>query len=489
MSDFNFIHPSDANKFQDDYLKLLERVLKTIDKFRKQASKYIGEKLQNIQPKQELDELVKIFVNGEKIYEGKLNEPGKIKEFDTKKQQEIGNLLKTALENPSQLQGSVRIDLGKDRVFYASNGQVKIDALGLNSAFSQSRQTTQEASQKATQQPSQTQEATRERQTAPEPTFSPAPSKKSLDNPELIAILERQDAKIDLLARRVEQLQKQNERLASQLKNPSLSGLFGQIKTAFSNFFKNLVQSIQQRYQEYQQNKALGKAENFYKQIEKLTKNGQLGHLTNINNEKLAVSFNPDDNSLTINNFAPTATVNNQSAPAQGQDFYNMIKSFVADPDPDLSEEEELEQEEQQQQQQQQQQQEKLKKNEQVVAVKERQPQQINLPPNLGERLIELMKQPQMVEMENGNLIHDSRSYFISLQQENNLISVKDKQSNKVLINNNKLHNKATQEDFNKLGDFVAFAEDVLKVNTQSNSQGLDREQENNQSRGKGRGR
>ncbi len=40
MADFNFIHPSDANKFQDDYLKLLERILKTIDKFRKQASKY-----------------------------------------------------------------------------------------------------------------------------------------------------------------------------------------------------------------------------------------------------------------------------------------------------------------------------------------------------------------------------------------------------------------------------------------------------------------
>ncbi len=483
MADFNFIHPSDANKFQDDYLKLLERVLKTIDKFRKQASKYIGEKLKNLDPKKEVDELVKIFVNGKLIYEGKLSEAGKITELNSKKQQEIATLLKTALENPEQLQGSVRIDLGKDRVFFASNGQVKIDALGLNSAFSQSRQTTQETTQQATQKTAPA------RQTAPEPTFSTPPTKKSLSNQELIAILERQDAKIDLLARRVEQLQKQNERLASQLKNPSLSGLFGQIKTAFSNFFKNLVQSIQQRYQEYQQNKALGKAENFYNQFEKLTKNGQLGHLTNINNEKLAVSFNPDDNSLTINNFAPTATVNNQSAPAQEQDFYNMIKSFVADPDPDLSEEEELEQEEQQQQQQQQQQQEKLEKNEQVVAVKERQPQQINLPPNLGERLIELMKQPQMVEMENGNLIHDSRSYFISYEQAENLISVKDKQTNKVLINDNKLHNKATQEDFDKLGDFVAFAEDVLKVNTQSNSQGLDREQENNQSRGKGRGR
>ena len=98
------------------------------------------------------------------------------------------------------------------------------------------------------------------------------------------------------------------------------------------------------------------------------------------------------------------------------------------------------------------------------------------------------MKQPQMVEIENGNLIHDGKSYLISFQPDDNLFCVKDKQSGKVLVNNNKIHNQATQEDLNKLGNFLAFAEGVLNTNCQSSERGLEQQQDK-QSRGKGRSR
>ena len=110
---------------------------------------------------------------------------------------------------------------------------------------------------------------------------------------------------------------------------------------------------------------------------------------------------------------------------------------------------------------------------------------QLNLPPNIGERLINLMKQPQMIEVQRGgHLIHDGQSYLIIFQPAEQKISIKDKQSNKVLITENKLQPKATQNDLNKLDKFVTFAENILKINPQ-----LKARQEHNINRNKRQGR
>ena len=110
---------------------------------------------------------------------------------------------------------------------------------------------------------------------------------------------------------------------------------------------------------------------------------------------------------------------------------------------------------------------------------------QLNLPSNIGERLINLMQQPQMVEVQRGgHLIHDGQSYLIIFQPAEQKISIKDKQSNKVLITENKLQPKTTQNDLNKLDKFVTFAENILQINPQQKTR-----QNRNINRDKGQGR
>ncbi len=110
---------------------------------------------------------------------------------------------------------------------------------------------------------------------------------------------------------------------------------------------------------------------------------------------------------------------------------------------------------------------------------------QLNLPSNIGERLINLMQQPQMVEVQRGgHLIHDGQSYLIIFQPADQKISIKDKQSNKVLITENKLQPKTTQNDLNKLDKFVTFAENILQINPQQKTR-----QNRNINRDKGQGR
>ncbi len=110
---------------------------------------------------------------------------------------------------------------------------------------------------------------------------------------------------------------------------------------------------------------------------------------------------------------------------------------------------------------------------------------QLNLPPNIGERLINLMEQPQMVEVQRGgHLIHDGQSYLIIFQPADQKISIKDKQSNKILITENKLQPKTTQNDLNKLDKFVTYAENILQINSQQKTK-----QNRNINRDKGKGR
>ena len=110
---------------------------------------------------------------------------------------------------------------------------------------------------------------------------------------------------------------------------------------------------------------------------------------------------------------------------------------------------------------------------------------QLNLPPNIGERLINLMEQPQMVEVQRGgHLIHDGQSYLIIFQPADQKISIKDKQSNKILITENKLQPKTTQNDLNKLDKFITYAENILQINSQQKTK-----QNRNINRDKGKGR
>jgi len=106
------IEPSDAKQVKEDHLDILEGIIQKLSKAIKPEDK---------------DKRITIKVGAKNVYESaRGQEPTKnsISPEQVKKIQQ-------ALTEPQNLQGSVRITVGKDTVFHVSDGKIKQDSFGL----------------------------------------------------------------------------------------------------------------------------------------------------------------------------------------------------------------------------------------------------------------------------------------------------------------------------------------------------------------------
>jgi len=123
------ISRSDANQISQEYRETLNAIFTRI----KNSALFDGKKPDN---------KILIVVGGENVYKSLLNEEPLINKLTPENVEK----LQTAINNPQDLKGAVKISIGKEIVFHAKNGQVMKDSLGLISDRKQSeKQVTREA--------------------------------------------------------------------------------------------------------------------------------------------------------------------------------------------------------------------------------------------------------------------------------------------------------------------------------------------------------
>lgn len=113
---------SETKQVQNDYLEILNDILEKLSE---------KGKFQGIDAKKN----VSIYVGSQARYKTDGDGEVSVDLMDA----ELANKIKTAIEDPQNLKGSVRIMIGKDKVYHAKDGEVLVDKLGLSEKINQNQ--------------------------------------------------------------------------------------------------------------------------------------------------------------------------------------------------------------------------------------------------------------------------------------------------------------------------------------------------------------
>ena len=211
------LNPSDGKEIQQNYLEVLDAL---IDKIR-QAALTAGK----LNPNSESQADVTIQVGTKNVYKEVPGQQPKITITADQVQK-----LRTALEDPGNLKGTVQIKIGKELVFQAANGKVKIDELGLTQAQTET----------------QSAKATAPTEAAPSPEPVAASKVKTPRNAE--AQLKQQVADlsqtVEQQSQRIAALEKKLDILSnslSSIENKSLSRWLGSTLSSAAQGFRQKV--------------------------------------------------------------------------------------------------------------------------------------------------------------------------------------------------------------------------------------------------------
>lgn len=225
---------SEAKQVQHDYLEILNDILNKLSekgKFQeldtsKNLSIYVGSK-----PKYKIGSDGEISVN--------LMTP------------ELVETIKTSINDPQNLKGSVRIMVGSQKVYHAKDGKVLTDKLGLNQTQLQSQQaksveqsSSLENLQKqveALQQKVQEQQSVIDRFVKQENSSVESTQKLSTDLANLKQAFDTQQKTIEQLQKGLEAINKKN---LPNVKNESLSKWLNSIESKAKNTAKNLYKQV-----------------------------------------------------------------------------------------------------------------------------------------------------------------------------------------------------------------------------------------------------
>ncbi|MBX9256225.1 hypothetical protein H1Q63_20215 [Desmonostoc muscorum CCALA 125] len=122
------IEPSDAKQITNDYLEILEALIKKI---------HLTAKEKGLNPSKEIS----ISVGTEKIYKGTIGDDS-LKKINPFVSADLVEKLNTAISNPQNAKGTVSIKIGRTEVFRVKNGKIETDKLGLSVSISQSQKQT-----------------------------------------------------------------------------------------------------------------------------------------------------------------------------------------------------------------------------------------------------------------------------------------------------------------------------------------------------------
>ena len=416
MSNLN--NPGEANRFTDDYLRLLDSIIARAEQFVKNGHKFVSAQLDKLKKRpfwpdesfatdasQEAsntsrDTSIEIAVDGRIIYEGKIGQKrnlSSIRAID-------GEKLKTALEAPEKLSGTVEIRIGKTTVFSAENGRVYKDALGLTNSLFLERSYNQ-------QQPLT----------------------------DLMATVIAQGQTIEQLNQKVERLQNQINLNSSNVQSRPLSGLFNQIKTAISTTWAG----VKGKYQQFQAHRVINEAPSIYERLEKIAKLSE----DNLDANNLGLITLNSDGSITIRSQPnPTRSFSQVS----GRDLVNeTLRSVVNKPstfDPVPTSRER-------------QQSEPLGSQiELTKSVTESRSQQLL---NRATALVQKLGS----EQDNGDLLLSGGNFSLAYSPQTGQTNIFNQQTNQPLFEGNKLASTATVADLDKLDAVITPIEkDLPKI-------------------------
>jgi chromosome segregation ATPase len=227
---------SEGKQVQHDYLEILDDILhKLLEKG----------KFQELDTTKDLS----IYVGSQTKYKGHPDGEVSVNLMTP----ELVDKINTAINDPQNLQGSIRIMIGKDKVYHVKDGEVLSDKLGLTSKINQNQaQTVKPAQQssaiedlqkqvEALQQKVQDQQSLIDSFTAQKQSSVEVTQKLSTDLISLKQAFDTQQNTIEQLQKKLESISNQNN---PNVKNANLHNWINSIETKAKNTAKNLYEQV-----------------------------------------------------------------------------------------------------------------------------------------------------------------------------------------------------------------------------------------------------
>ncbi|MHC0068284.1 hypothetical protein ACWATR_36365 [Nostoc sp. UIC 10890] len=230
---------SEAKQVQHDYLEILNDILhKLLEKG----------KFQELDTTKDLS----IYVGNQPKYKGHPDAEVSVNLMTP----ELVDKIKTAINDPQNLKGSVRIMIGKDKVYHVKDGEVLSDKLGLSSQISQNQSQSQQPA-KSVQQSSSIEDLQKQVEALQQKVQNQQSLIDSFATQKQSSVEVTQKLSTDLInlkqafdaqQKTIEQLQKGLEAINNQnnpaVKNATLHDWINSIETKAKNTAKNLYEQV-----------------------------------------------------------------------------------------------------------------------------------------------------------------------------------------------------------------------------------------------------
>lgn len=230
---------SEAKQVQHDYLEILNDILhKLLEKG----------KFQELDTTKDLS----IYVGNQPKYKGHPDGEVSVNLMTP----ELVDKIKTAINDPQNLKGSVRIMIGKDKVYHVKDGEVLSDKLGLSSQISQNQSQSQQPA-KSVQQSSSIEDLQKQIEALQQKVQNQQSLIDSFATQKQSSVEVTQKLSTDLISlkqafdaqqKTIEQLQKGLEAINNQnnpaVKNATLHDWINSIETKAKNTAKNLYEQV-----------------------------------------------------------------------------------------------------------------------------------------------------------------------------------------------------------------------------------------------------
>ncbi|MEJ6488017.1 hypothetical protein N0Y54_43550 [Nostoc punctiforme UO1] len=230
---------SEGKQVQHDYLEILNDILhKLLEKG----------KFQELDTTKDLS----IYVGNQPKYKGHPDGEVSVNSMTP----ELVDKIKTAINDPQNLKGSVRIMIGKDKVYHVKDGEVLSDKLGLSSQISQNQSQSQQPA-KPVQQSSSIEDLQKQVEALQQKVQNQQSLIDSFATQKQSSVEVTQKLSTDLISlkqafdaqqKTIEQLQKGLEAINNQnnpaVKNATLHDWINSIETKAKNTAKNLYEQV-----------------------------------------------------------------------------------------------------------------------------------------------------------------------------------------------------------------------------------------------------
>ncbi|MHC5859915.1 hypothetical protein [Nostoc sp.] len=230
---------SEGKQVQHDYLEILNDILhKLLEKG----------KFQELDTTKDLS----IYVGNQPKYKGHPDGEVSVNLMTP----ELVDKIKTAINDPQNLKGSVRIMIGKDKVYHVKDGEVLSDKLGLSSQISQNQSQSQQPA-KPVQQSSTIEDLQKQVEALQQKLQDQQSLLDNFANQKQSSVEVTKQLSTDLISlkqafdaqqKTIEQLQKGLEAINNQnnpaVKNATLHGWINSIETKAKNTAKNLYEQV-----------------------------------------------------------------------------------------------------------------------------------------------------------------------------------------------------------------------------------------------------